>query len=221
MSVARVEAAGAMEGLVGHETADSIARFQVMRRLLLAILIIGACSILVFGGSLQNELMHERIESVGQMLILIGIGGRLWATLYIGGRKSAEVVSTGPYSITRNPLYLFSTIAAAGVGAQTGSYIVAVFFMLLCAAAFHLVALREERYLTAKLGPDYAAYRARVPRFLPNPILYRDDTEVTFQTGRFRTTMVDGLVFLAAVPFFETIETVQESGIVPILFALH
>lgn len=199
----------------------SIAHYQTMRRLSLAVMLLVAGGILVFAGSLQSELMHERIESTGMALILVGIAGRLWATLYIGGRKAVQVVSTGPYSITRNPLYLFSTVAAAGVGAQTGSYIVACLFMVLCALAFHIVALREEKFLAATLGPDYLAYASRVPRFFPDPRLYRDDPEVTFQTGRFKSTLLDGLVFLVAIPVFEVIETAQETGLVPVLFRLH
>ena len=41
--------------------------------------------------------------------------------LYVGGRKNAELVTTGPYSMMRNPLYFFSLLGVAGVGAQTGS----------------------------------------------------------------------------------------------------
>ena len=205
---------------MGSDNPNVLARFQTARRAILAVLIFIAFFALVFGGSLHDELMHERIETLGLALILVGIGGRLWATLYIGGRKSAEVVSTGPYSITRNPLYLFSTIAAAGVGAQTGSYVVACLLMVVCAGVFHLVALREERFLAATLGEEYLAYMGRVPRFLPNPLLYRDDAEVTFQTGRLRSTLVDGLAFLAAIPVLEAVETAQEMGIVPVLFSL-
>ncbi len=205
---------------MGSENPGSMARFQSARRAIVAILVLVAFVALVFGGSRHDDLTHERIETLGLALILVGIGGRMWATLYIGGRKSAEVVSTGPYSITRNPLYLFSTVAAAGVGAQTGSYVVACILMVACAAVFHLVALREERFLAATLGDEYRAYLGRVPRFLPNPLLYRDEDEVTFQTGRLRTTLVDGLAFLAAIPALETVETAQEMGIVPVLFSL-
>ena len=95
--------------------AGALARYQAARRAILAIIIVLAFTTLVFGGSLHDELMHEYIETLGLALVTVGIGGGLWATLYIGGRKSAVVVSTGPYSITRNPLYLFSSIAAAGV----------------------------------------------------------------------------------------------------------
>lgn len=200
--------------------ARALARYQAARRAILAIIIVLAFTMLVFGGSLHDELMHEYIETLGLALVLVGIGGRLWATLYIGGRKSAVVVSTGPYSITRNPLYLFSSIAAAGVGAQTGSYVITCLAFVLCAAFFHLVARREERFLSVTLGDEYLSYLQRVPRFLPNPLIYRDDAEVTFQTERVRATFVDGLVFLVAIAALEAIEVAQETGTVPILFEL-
>jgi protein-S-isoprenylcysteine O-methyltransferase Ste14 len=219
-SVAGIGLDDAGEGLVSYEDAKALARYQAVRRAILAVIIVIAFTMMIFGGSVHDELMHEYIETLGLLLILVGIGGRLWATLYIGGRKSAVVVSTGPYSITRNPLYLFSSIAAAGVGAQTGSYVVACSSMVLCAAVFHLVARREEQFLSATLGGEYLSYLQRVPRFLPNPLIYRDDAEVTFQTGKLRVTFVDGLVFLAAIPVLEAIEIAQESGAVPILFWL-
>lgn len=199
---------------------DALRRYQLARRAIIAIIAVIAITMLVFVGSLHDELMHEYIETLGLVLILVGIGGRLWATLYIGGRKSAEVVSTGPYSITRNPLYLFSSLAAAGIGAQTGSYVVAGLFIVLSSALFYFVALREERFLSATLGDEYLGYLNRVPRFLPNPMLYRDEPEVMFQTGRLRATLLDGLGFLVAIPLLEIIEEAQEAGAVPILYWL-
>jgi protein-S-isoprenylcysteine O-methyltransferase Ste14 len=197
-----------------------LARYQAARRAVLAVIVAIAFTALLFGASAHDELTHEYIEMLGLVLILAGIGGRLWATLYIGGRKSAMVVSTGPYSITRNPLYFFSSIAAAGVGAQTGSYVVACLSLVLCAAFFHLVARREEQFLSTKLGDEYLSYLQRVPRFLPNPLIYRDDAEVTFQTGRISAAFVDGLVFLVAMFALEAIEVAQEAGVVPVLFWL-
>ncbi len=38
------------------------------------------------------------------MLFLAGAAFRFWATLYLGGRKDAVVVDTGPYSLCRHPL---------------------------------------------------------------------------------------------------------------------
>src|SRR5690606_14637614 len=120
----------------------------------------------------------EAIEMIGIVLIVIGIAGRLWSTLYIGGRKSVSVVTDGPYSITRNPLYVFSSIAAVGVGAQMGSITAMIGFGVACAAAFHVVILREEKYLLANLGPEYRHYMETVPRFFPKLSLYREGEPV-------------------------------------------
>jgi len=203
------------------ETAKAMAAFQSSRRYVLAFLIGAICLLLVFGGSRQTEMMHELIEAYGLALILIGVGGRLWSILYIGGRKSAELVSSGPYSVTRNPLYFFSTIAAAGVGAQTGSLVISGLSGLFCASAFYLVALREERYLKATLGAPYFDYAKQVPRFLPNPWLYTDQERVTFKPQIFNRTLVDGLAFLSSIPFFELVEKGRDMGMIPVLFQLY
>lgn len=190
--------------------------YQRTRRYTLALLIGLICVGLLFIASDNSEAVHDRIEWIGIMLILIGIGGRMWSTLFIGGHKAATVVDTGPYSVMRNPLYFFSTVAAAGVGMQTGSLTLGAVFAVLCWAAFTVVTLREERWLTANLGQTYIDYMKRVPRFFPNPRLYRDPPEVTFRPKLLNRTWLDGLVFFLAVPAFELIEYAQEAGMLPV-----
>jgi protein-S-isoprenylcysteine O-methyltransferase Ste14 len=196
--------------------------YQAMRRLVLAMLVIVLLAALLFGQSvfLPDAPLHDTIETVGALLIFVGILGRLWSTLYIGGRKSSEVVSGGPYSMTRNPLYVFSTVAAAGVGAQMGSVLTTLGFALLCAAAFHIVILREEKYLKEILGAPYEAYIAKVPRFIPDLSLYNEGDTGSFRPKLLLNTLLDGLVFLAAVPFFESVEAMQHFGVLPVLFRL-
>jgi protein-S-isoprenylcysteine O-methyltransferase Ste14 len=207
---------------MANNSGEALAIYQKARRYVLAVLIVALLAALLFGQSMfaPETAIHEGIEMVGIVLIILGIAGRLWSTLYIGGRKSAEVVSDGPYSITRNPLYLFSSLAAAGVGAQMGSITVALGFAVLCAIAFHIVILREERYLSANLGADYQAYLERVPRFFPRLSLYREGNPQGFQPKRLLTTLLDGLVFLVAMPFFELIDAAQMAGTLPVLFRM-
>ncbi|TIW17033.1 MAG: isoprenylcysteine carboxylmethyltransferase family protein [Mesorhizobium sp.] len=196
--------------------------YQYMRRVVLAVLIVVLFAALLFGQSTfpPDTPVHETIEMFGVLLIFLGIVGRLWSTLYIGGRKSSEVVTGGPYSITRNPLYLFSTVAAAGVGAQIGSFSGIILFALLCAGAFQIVILREERYLKGVLGASYAAYLAKVPRFFPNLSLYQEGDTGSFKPRLLLNTLLDGLVFLVALPAFELIDGAQQSGVLPVLFRL-
>jgi protein-S-isoprenylcysteine O-methyltransferase Ste14 len=198
-----------------------LGRFQHVRRMALFGAIVVACAALLFCSSRYGDgLLHEFLEAFGIGLIGLGIVGRLWCTVYIGGRKSAEIVDRGPYSVTRNPLYVFSAIAATGVGAQTGSIVVALFFGVATAAAFHVVILREERHLGGLFGDVYAAYRARVPRFFPRFALFRDADRVEVRPERLYRTLGDGLVFLLAVPAFEAIELLQQAGWLPILLRL-
>ena len=210
---------------MNSEIADRKARqalggYQRMRRLVLAVLVVALFAALLFGQSIfpPDTIIHETIEMFGVILIFLGVVGRLWSTLYIGGRKSEEVVTGGPYSITRNPLYVFSTMAAAGVGAQIGSVTATIGFAVLCAVAFHFVILREERFLAEALGAPYRAYLERVPRFWPNLSLYQEGDTGSFKPRLLLTTLLDGLVFLVALPAFELIDGAQQSGVLPVLF---
>lgn len=199
----------------------SLGRFQKMRKVALAILMALVFVLLLFVDSNWQGRVHEAIEFTGLALIVIGIVGRMWCTLYIGGRKSAEIVASGPYSISRNPLYVFSSVAAAGVGAQTGSATVAVLFLLGCAAAFYVVILREERFLKRNFGSIYRAYLVQVPRFWPRFSRYIDHAELTVSTKRIYATLADGLVFFAAVPIFEFVEHLQRAGDLPVVLTLY
>ncbi len=200
----------------------SLGTYQRMRRLVLAAVLAAMVAALLFGQSVfpPDTLIHEVVEMAGVLLIFLGIVGRLWSTLYIGGRKSAEVVTGGPYSVTRNPLYVFSSIAAAGVGAQMGSIVAMIGFGVLCAIAFHFVILREEKFLSGVMGAPYRAYLERVPRFFPKLSLYREGDTGSFRPRLLLNTLLDGLVFLVAMPLFEAIDAAQMSGALPVLFRL-
>lgn len=156
--------------------------------------------------------LHEGVEAVGLAAIVFAIVGRAWCSLYIGGRKKAEIVWRGPYSISRNPLYIFSFFGAFGVGAQSGSLTLAVLFTLASVAVFYLTVRREEAWLGATFGAAYADYKARTPRFLPDFSLWRDEPELSVRPNFFLTTIRDGLVFLLAIPLFEAVDLAQAQG---------
>ncbi len=197
-------------------------RYQRRRRLALGALIAVIFTALLFVGAEQtNADLHEHVERIGGILILAAILGRTWCTLYIGGRKSAEIVRGGPYSITRNPLYVFSVIGAAGIGAMTGSMIVAAAFAVITAIAFHFVIRFEETYLENAFGEPYRNYMRDVPRFFPNPFLFRESEMLTVRPQLIYRTFADGLVFATAYPFFEAVEYLQQSGALRVLFRLY
>jgi len=201
----------------------ALGRFQDLRRIAVGLMIVVLAVVFSFGQSVYDHgsTAHGAIEMLGLALIVLGIAGRLWSTLYIGGRKSNQIVAIGPYSITRNPLYVFSSVAAAGVGAQMGSLTGMVLFCVLCILVFHVVILREENFLRANFGKAFEDYVARVPRFFPNPALYRDEPTVTFDPRLLRKAAVDSLFFFVAPLVATGIQALQQAGVMPVLFRLY
>ena len=73
--------------------------------------------------SLAVDTFHFVIKLIGYALIGVGAVGRMWCGVYIAGRKNKELCQDGPYSLCRNPLYVFSFIGTVGValGARLSS----------------------------------------------------------------------------------------------------
>lgn len=213
-----------MNGKTNHPDPNNdlaaLHRFQRIRRITLAVVLAVVVASLCLVQASWDQATHDLIESIGLGFIVVGIVGRMWCTLYIGGRKSSEIVTAGPYSVCRNPLYFFSSIAAAGVGAQTGSIVLSILFFAGCAIAFLIVIAREEKFLSNQFGAPYQAYLATVPKFWPNPLLFRDEKELRVLPERIYTTLADGAVFFVAKPLMELVEYLQNTGVIPVLLHL-
>lgn len=196
----------------------SLSAVQAARKVALAVvLLVGLAAFAVVQGKGLGENTHELVEKVGLALIVVCILGRVWCSLYIGGRKVRDLIDNGPYSLVRNPLYVFSFIGAAGIGAQTGSIVVALACTVVCYIVFAILVRREEAALVKVHGDTYAAYLRSTPRFLPNPRLWWDRETLTVQPVRVMRTFADGLVFLLAIPVAEGLEYLQSIHVLPVL----
>jgi protein-S-isoprenylcysteine O-methyltransferase Ste14 len=188
---------------------------------LLAAVLLGVAFLLI-GGSRWTDGgdVHEAIEWAGLALIVLCILGRTWCSLYIGGRKNRELAQAGPYSVSRNPLYLFSIIGAIGVGAQVGSIALAATAGFIAWLVLLMTTMREEAALTVNFGDAYRDYMARVPRFLPRLSQWKDAHTIEVRPQIVMTTFVDALVFLAAIPVAEGLEYLHGAGWLPTLLVL-
>ncbi|MGX5804601.1 methyltransferase family protein [Bradyrhizobium sp. Arg314] len=164
---------------------------------------------------------HEVVETIGFVMALICFLGRLWSILFVGGRKNDELVVSGPFSMTQNPLYFFSTVGAVGIGLMFGSAVAAAMLGLASFLVFRFTARKEAEFLSGKFGAVHTAYAERTPRFWPNPLLYRDEDQWLFSTRALRRTFRDGLYFLALFPVIETVEYFRLSGHLPTLFTVY
>lgn len=107
---------------------------------------------------------QPRSLAAGLLLAAAGEAVRLWASGHI--EKTRALATGGPYAHTRNPLYVGSVLLALGVAVASASpwvvLAVGAYFL-----AFYPSVIREEaRFLSAKF-PEYAAWAAEVPVFLP------------------------------------------------------
>ena len=155
---------------------------------------------------------YALITNLGLVLIAACIVGRTWCTLYIGGQKKRRLTVHGPYSVVRNPLYVFTIVGTAGVGAQSGSLFVTLFFAASAAAMFLLVVRHEERFLASRFGNDFTAYARRVPRFWPRFSLWQEAPVILVNPYLVRRSFLDGCVFLVVLPLAELLTAMHDDG---------
>jgi protein-S-isoprenylcysteine O-methyltransferase Ste14 len=105
-------------------------------------------------------------DAIGWSLVLVSPGVALRALASGTVQKNRELTVTGPYAYTRNPLYLGSSMIAAGFALALLSWTVAVLLALGSIFIYVPVIASEERFLRAKF-PEFDVYRRSVPRFLP------------------------------------------------------
>ena len=198
----------------GQATNLNLGHIQRLRKAALLALGVTAVGVLAFVNSAWPEGAHEVIESAGIWLLIVAIAGRAWCTLYIGGRKLTSLVTTGPYSVSRNPLYLFTFLGVAGIGLQTGAVTPGLFLAAAAIMVFRSVVIREEHELLGIFGEDYARYCAHVPRFGPSFANWQDSESLEISPRRLMRTVADALPLLLAYPLMEGIEYLQQSGFI-------
>jgi protein-S-isoprenylcysteine O-methyltransferase Ste14 len=87
-------------------------------------------------------------------------------TTVLPNRVSEHLVTSGPFALTRNPIYLGNTMLTTGIGLIVGSVWFLLFAVLAAFVTQKLTIEREERHLEARFGKRYRDYRHRVRRWL-------------------------------------------------------
>ncbi|MBE0617959.1 MAG: isoprenylcysteine carboxylmethyltransferase family protein [Proteobacteria bacterium] len=102
----------------------------------------------------------------GFLVALAGEALRTWASGTIV--KTEELTTSGPYRLTRNPLYVGNFFLGLGVGIMGGRLWLLALFLLLFIPVYRTLVLKEEKRLLERYGEDFLAYCREVPRFIPN-----------------------------------------------------
>jgi protein-S-isoprenylcysteine O-methyltransferase Ste14 len=81
------------------------------------------------------------------------------------GLATSKLVTTGVFSVSRNPLYLGGICLLAGIALVFNLPWSLVLLIPAIVACHYLLIAPEERYLTAKFDREYAQYAASVRRW--------------------------------------------------------
>jgi protein-S-isoprenylcysteine O-methyltransferase Ste14 len=127
----------------------------------------------------------EAIFPIGNLplalaLIALAIGVAVWLALDGGAmlrfrrantsmipiRPSTSLVVSGPYRVTRNPMYVGMAFLYAGLALGVGVIWALVVLPAVLVVVDRQVIAREERYLERKFGDSYREYKTRVRRWL-------------------------------------------------------
>lgn len=109
------------------------------------------------------------VASLGAVIRIFTSG---WAALGTSGRvkaaaEAAELNTTGPYSLVRNPLYVGRIVNYTGMAMLSGSWAFAVITLLLSILIYERVSIYEEEFLRGKFGQAHADWAKDVPALFP------------------------------------------------------
>lgn len=155
---------------------------------------------------------YEMIEMAGFLLIFAAALGRLWCSLYIAGRKDRELCTSGPYSLSRNPLYFFSLVGLVGVCLVAQNILLAVISVGGSAAFYAKVVRQEERRLELLFGDEFRDYAQETPRFFPLIESPRTEEKILVSAKAFVRALADAGWFLMAIVGLELLEALHETG---------
>jgi len=106
-----------------------------------------------------------RSIAIGGIVAAFGLLVRGISSGYL--RKDRELATGGPYASTRNPLYLGSSLLAAGFIAAGRSWWAGLLVGVYFAVFYYAVMRDEEEDLRKRFGAAFEEYAARVPLFFP------------------------------------------------------
>lgn len=182
----------------------------------------GFVGLLILTSSPGTPLGVLGVEIAGFFLIIAAVLGRIWCALYIAGRKNIELCRDGPYSICRNPLYVFSFFGALGLAFVARSVPIGLIIVPIFFGYHYFVINSEEAHLREIFGDTYAQYCREVPRLWPRFRLYWSRSSLALDPQVIVRALSEVAWFLIAVACLEIVEHLRGASLgeltLPVLF---
>jgi protein-S-isoprenylcysteine O-methyltransferase Ste14 len=178
---------------------------------------IGLLGVLVFTRTrIESDVIRTLLNHAGLLLVAIGTFGRIWTSIFISGYKTDFLISRGPYSIVRNPLYIFSFLAVLGIAISSHNLL----FLTAIIGAFLLyypfVVLNEQNELRAAHGESFERYRKETPAFIPDFRKFRQPDKYEVDVRAFSRALPDAIWFFVAYIAVDILKLIQARHLIPI-----
>ncbi len=175
---------------------DSGASFD-RRRIPLLLLAAFSVPVVALSKSCCPDRIGQIIQDIGFAMLLICVAGRMWCSAFVAGRKLGQIATEGPYALCRHPLYFFSTVGAAGVGASFKMATLAMALAIGVGLVLARRAMREEELMGVVHGEIYRAYKTRFRQLRLKDLLAAPKVTSWSALGR---PFLDSCLFFTAVP---------------------
>lgn len=200
-------------------------RFRTRHRLRATRLFVWCLFLLLLTGgpywALEEPFVHGILVGAGCAIGGLGAFVRVWSLSHIAGRKRIELVTTGPYSLCRNPLYFSSALLAVGLMLSSGSLLLTLTAVLAFAALYPSVLRKEARELAALHGESYSTYCAGTPAFWPRRSGYREEETTSICPAAFRRGAWSVALFAMMVGLLQLVASLHREGVLPTFFTLY
>ncbi len=112
---------------------------------------------------------------MGGVLIVVGICGAIMCSHVfrrvghgtpVPTEPPRELIESGPYRLSRNPIYVADIVILVGLALHRGELMLLIYSAAFAVAAHGWVVLHEEPILEERFGDRYRAYREVVPRWV-------------------------------------------------------
>lgn len=80
---------------------------------------------------------------------------------------AAELNTTGPYSLVRNPLYLGRIVNFTGIAMLSGSLVYGMLIFFISVLVYQRISVYEEEFLRKEFGEAHTKWASEVPFLLP------------------------------------------------------
>jgi protein-S-isoprenylcysteine O-methyltransferase Ste14 len=187
-------------------------KYEKYRKPISRVMAIFCLLIIIFTKS-KNENVYflEISEIIGYILLSIATLGRIWSAIYISGIKNDKLCMDGPYSMMRNPLYLFSFLGMIGAAWGAENIPLSILLAPIFIIYYYYVVKSEEERLLRIFGKEFQEYCNKVPRFFPKLKFYRSRDKVEVNPRLLMKNTIEAMCFVYFLFFLEILEFLKGS----------